>query len=175
MGGEAGGEITMDIRSEQELIAIMEQKAGEAMEAAADEIHELFQREYVLKHVYDSHGGNMVYHAGMGQPTLEFMEAWVWTPLRKEASRLVKEMWYNPSTMSFNIDTFLHGSKYSRPENVKASLMDILNKKGYSSSLWLSVYRPIAYWDKFISDMFDNGKLERILSKHFLEKGFTKI
>lgn len=147
----------------------------EALEAITEEVLDLFRKEYIRKYVYNSHGSNVDYHAGSGVPTYEFENAWDWTPIRRQVNSLVTELWYNPSRLTFDADTFKHGSIYSRPEDVRASLMDILNKTGYSSSLWLSVSRDTAYWEQFLIDMFDSGKLGQIINKHVTSKGFTPI
>ena len=151
----------------------MEEKAKIALENVTDEVLELFKRDYVDKYVYNSHGVNQTYHNGSGKPTGEFREAWEWEDVKKVTNSLVTTMWYNPQNLSFDSESFLHGSKYSSPTDVRNTLMDILNKSGYSSSLWLSVSRSVAYWDEFISDMFGSSKLDSIIKKHFVKQGFT--
>lgn len=168
----------MDIASEQGLAAAIEILVKEALEDITKEVLDQFKKNYIRKYVYsspDSHSPNKLYHGGTGTPTFEFEKAWDWTPVKKQLKSLVTEMWFNPSRMTFNSDSFRHGSIYSRPEDVRASLMDILNKDGYSSSLWLSVKRKEAYWDKFLEDMIDDGQLGKIIEKHFVAKGFVKI
>jgi hypothetical protein len=164
----------MDIKNEQELNQLVEKLAREAIESITIEVLNLF-KTYVYKHVYTSHGSNAIYHDGSGLPTYEFMEAWQWSEIRKQLDVISTQMWFNPGRMDFDMDTFKHGSKYSTPPDARASLMDILNKTGYSSSLWLSVSRKVAYWDEFISDMFDRGELGKIVTRHFLSKGFQKV
>lgn len=168
-------EAKMDIRSEQDLNQFLERAIEEALDAASEELLEVFKKKYIQKYVYESHGINEIYHGGSGKPTREFSEAWDWTKIKKQLNLLTKELWYNPSKLGFDMETFKHGSPYSTPPDSRASLMDILNKSGYSSSLWLSVNRDVPYWDKFVEDCFSGGLLERTLSKHFLAKGFIRI
>ena len=54
--------------------------------------------------------------------------------------------------------------------------MEILDKKGRTSSLWLSnnTNRKEAYWQKFIEDMFDGGELSKIIEEEFRLVGFIK-
>lgn len=151
----------------------MEEKAKIALENVTSEVLELFKTQYVDKYVYNSHGANQVYHGGSAKPTGQFREAWEWEDIKKVTNTLVTAMWYNPKNLSFDSDTFLHGSKYSSPTDVRNTLMDILNTSGYSSSLWLSVSRSNAYWDEFITDMFSSSKLSNIIKKHFVKQGFT--
>lgn len=160
----------MAIKNEQELKKLMESLAGEAIEKATDRILTEFQRDYIAEYVY-------INNPKMYERTFDFVRAWDWTPIRKEMNKISTTMWYNAGKMDYNIDKFQHGSIYSRPEVVIASLMEILDKKGRSSSLWLSngVNRKEAYFQKFIKDFFEGGKLNKILSEEFKKVGFTKI
>ena len=147
----------------------MEKLATEAVEEATKEILDIFKREYVLKYVYIDNPREY-------ERTNEFLNSFEWTTLRKISNVIVTEMFYNPDNLpTFNADKFQHGSRFSTPEDVRDNLMHILNKKGYSSSLWLSVYRDTPYWDEFIKDMFSGGELDKIITKHFVAKGFSKI
>jgi hypothetical protein len=71
-------------------------------------------------------------------------------------------------------ENFVHGSSFSRPNDVRDNLMDILNKSGRSSKSNLSVYRPAPYWDVFILAMFQGGKISQIISQEMKKAGFTK-
>jgi hypothetical protein len=143
------------------------------MQDATEEILAIFQRDYVRKFVYGSHGKNVSYHDGSGKPTMEFYNSWEWTQIRKLTDSLVTELWYNPANMSFDMDTFLHGSRYSSPNDIGENLPAIL--EGKQSSLWLSVNRPIKFWQQFIADLFSGGKLDQIITKHFVSRGFQKV
>lgn len=164
----------MNLKSEKDILREMERLVRQAVDDITKEVLDLFKRQYVRRYVYDSHGANKKYHAGSRKPTYQFEKAWEWTELRKQVNILATEMWFNWETLNYNESTFLHGSKYSSPNDVRENLMDILNKKGYSSSLWLSVSRDVPYWDKFIEDMFARRQLEKIVEKHFVAKGFSK-
>lgn len=142
------------------------------MEKIIDEVLKLFKKNYIIKYIYNGHKQNVIYHAGSGRPTYEFLDAWEFTQITKQLNILSATLFYNPKSMSFDQTTFLHGSRYSRPNDVRNNLMDILNKSGYSSSLWLSVSRSVPYWDKFIVDMFSGGELTKIINKHFKDEGF---
>jgi hypothetical protein len=104
---------------------------------------------------------------------MEFYNSWEWTQIRKLTDSLVTELWYNPANMSFDMDTFLHGSRYSSPNDIGENLPAIL--EGKQSSLWLSVNRPIKFWQQFIADLFSGGKLDQIITKHFVSRGFQKV
>ena len=148
----------------------MEKLATKAIERATDRILTEFQRDYITEYVYTD-------NVKMYERTYDFIRAWDWTPIKKEINKVSTMMWYNAGKMDFNLDKFQHGSKYSTPESVIASLMEILDKKGRSSSLWLSngVNRKEAYFQKFIEDFFKGGRLERILSEELEKVGFSKL
>lgn len=156
---------------------LVEKAVEEALEAITAEVLVIFKRDYVMKYVYESHMPNVKYHNNTRKPTYEFLEAWDWTALRKKVNSISKELWFDSSKLSHDEPSYLHGSKYSTPEDVRDKLMDILNKAGRSSSLWLSstAIRPVAYWDKFLDDFIDGGEMDRIITKHFASKGFVKV
>lgn len=158
-----------DIRNEAELKTVLEKEIEKAFEGITDEVMSLFKRDYIRKLVYESHGKNAKYYNGTRSPTYQFMDSWVWSNIKKQANTLVRELYYNPDNMDFDMPTFLHGSRYSKPNDIRNNLPAIL--EGKQSSLWLSVSRPQKFWEVFISDMFSGGKLENIIIKHFKSLG----
>jgi hypothetical protein len=151
----------------------MEKLVIEALSDATEEILDLFKKSYLKRYVYDSHGKNVSYHDGSGKPTYEFLESWEWSQIKKATNSLVTELGYHPEKMSFDMDTFLHGSRYSSPNDVRENFPAVL--EGKQSSLWLSVNRPIKFWQQFIADLFSGGKLDQIITKHFVSRGFQKV
>lgn len=86
----------------------------------------------------------------------------------------MKELWYDPTKLkTFDPDRFIHGSKYSSPNDIRDNLPAIL--EGKQSSLWLSVPRKGKFWEEFIQEMFSKGELDKILTKHFSKRGFVRI
>ena len=159
------------IKNDQELQRTIGKLAEEAIQSASKEILKLFQEDYLKAIVFNSHGKNKVYSR-----TGEFFEAWDFSEIKKTLNTISTELWYNPSKLTtFDPDSFTHGSKYSSPNDIRSNLQDILNKAGYSSSLWLSVSRSLPYWDTFILNMFEGGQLVRIVSKHFTSNGFRRV
>jgi hypothetical protein len=128
-----------------------------------------------MKYAYYNQGDNKMYHDKTGEPTYDFYKAWNWTQLRKQLNSIVTELWYDSSGVNYNRDTFRHGSKYSRPNDISDNLPAIL--EGKQSSLWMSVSRKGKFWELFISEMFDGGTLEKILISELRSAGLnvTKI
>lgn len=157
----------MEIKNDNDLKALMEKLAGEALEDASEEVLSIFKNKYIMGYAY-------IENAKQYSRTFEFREAWDFTALKKQANTLFKELWYNPSEMkTFDPDRFIHGSKYSSPPDVRDNLPAIL--EGKRSSLWLSVDRKGKFWQEFLKGMFDSGELNRIMTKHFSKRGFVKI
>jgi hypothetical protein len=150
----------------------MEERAGKAIEKSAEEILRLFRKDYILKFAY-------IKSPKKYGRTMEFYNAWLFSRLKKEATRLSTELFYNADTVKSFFpdadapDKYIHGSKYSSPNFVGANLPAIL--EGKQSGLWLSVNRDVKFWERFIQDMFSGGQLGRILEKHFLSEGFKKV
>lgn len=171
------------ISNENELIKVMKEAVRKALDGVTKDVLQIFREEYIMKMVYEEHIPNSRYYNNSRTPTYEFKDAWDWSAIREDVKELSTQLWYDGSTLSFDEigddwrnDTYLHGSRYSTPPDVRMHLMDILNKKGRSSSLWLSstAVRKRAYWTEFIKDMITRGELEKIVTKHFVANGFIK-
>jgi len=157
----------MEIKNEQDLKKMMEKLAGEALEDASDEVLEIFKRDYIMGYAYIDNPKEY-------RRTFEFKEAWNFTDLKKQANTILKELWYDPAKLkTFDPDRFIHGSKYSSPNDIRDNLPAIL--EGKQSSLWLSVPRKGKFWEEFIQEMFSKGELDKILTKHFSKRGFVRI
>ena len=149
----------------------MQKLAEEALEGITKEVLNIFKQKYIKGIVFDSHGANKVYRR-----TGQFESAWNFSQIKKLINVISTELWYDSSKLTtFEPESFVHGSRYSTPPDVRDNLQDILNKSGLSSSLWLSVKRSQPYWTTFLNDMFNGGELNRIVTKHFKSKGFVKI
>ncbi len=146
---------------------MMEAKVGEALEKVADRVLERFKKDFLEPLVFKSHDANKFYRR-----TGDFENAWNWTAMKKQAMTLSKEMWYDPRLMEFDPNDFTHGSPWGG--DARETLMDILNRSGYSSSSSLSVKRPAPYWDVFILAAFQGGLLDKIITEEFKKVGFIK-
>lgn len=151
------------IESEIEFVVI------QILDAITERVIRIFKNEYILKYVY-------IPNPKMYERTMNFLDAWEWTPTKKQGARIIREMFYNPDVVKANIPKYQHGSIYSTPEDVSHLLMEILDKRGRSSSLWLSngVNRKEAYFKKFIADMLSGGELSKIMDEEFIKRGFIK-
>lgn len=141
-----------------------------------------FKDDYIQKYVYDDHEANTVYANPKGQ---EFKEAWEWEDIKKSASTISSTMFYNWKKMSTNPNAFtngkdgfsigIHGSNVgSWDSDERPYLAETLNKSGFSSGLWVSVDRKEGqYWNRFISDYVQSGKLKRVVDKYAKTHGLS--
>jgi len=167
--------------------AEMEKIAELVIRETTKEVLEDFKEDYIQKYVYDDHEPNKVYSNPKGQ---EFKNAWEWEDIKKSANTISSTMFYNWKKMS-NIPHYFTGSDYSgfgggveigiHGSNVgrwdsdeRPYLAETLNKSGFSSGLWVSVERKEGqYWNRFISDYVQSGKLKRVIDKHAKKHGLT--
>lgn len=158
----------MDIRDEKTLVAVLEGKIGEAIEKATKRILKIFQTEYIMGYAYRKRGLGSVY-----KPTWQFYKAWDWTPIKKEISRIVTELWYDSSGVEYDEDTYSHGSPFSTPNDVSNIMPEIL--EGKRSRIYFSVEKKGDFWDLFIRAMFDKGEIKKILKEELLAVGLNLL
>jgi len=157
----------MDIKNQTQLQTELEKKATKALKAVTKEVLEIFKKDYIDKFAY-------IKSPKQYQRTYEFRESWDFTEIKKNLTTLSTELWYDSSKMkTFDPERFIHGSRYSSPNDVRETLPEILESK--QSSLWISVSRTIKFWDWFVRAMIQGGQLEKIMTKHFTSQGFKRI
>lgn len=152
------------LRNEQEIISVLRAKTRDAIESATKEILDIFKESYLKEFAY-------IDTPEKYERTYEFLNAWEFSEIMERTKSIVTELAFHPENMhTFNPAKFIHGSKYSNPEDIRDILPEIL--EGKQSRLWISVSRPVKFWQRFISDMVKGGELEKILSRHFKQNGF---
>jgi len=145
----------------------IEKKFAKALETIADDVLKIFKADYIDKFAY-------IKNPKMYERTGEFREAWLFSPLKKQLMTLSKELYYDPSKLkTFKPETYIHGSLFSNPNDIRETLPSIL--EGKQSSAFLSVSRTIKFWDWFVGAMIHGGQLEKIITKHMSSAGFRKI
>jgi hypothetical protein len=98
-----------------------------------------------------------------GLPSGEFLDSWEFTPLVKTVNTITATLFNNWETMEFDADQYKHGSKLWG--DARQFLQEILNerKEAYSgwTSSWAWKYIAYGYWDEFIKEMYDKGKISK--------------
>jgi hypothetical protein len=150
--------------SDEELKVIVMDVSGKAVRKTIEDIFDIFIEEYVNKYAYSN--GNTWYLGDSGVPSGQFRESWRKKFRRDEENELVGTIFYNPighmvdNSASYNL--WRHYSKFEGWESAIPHMDVLLNKAGSTSSLgWND--RAEAYWDLFISEMFDSGEAARML------------
>jgi len=159
----------MDITNQSDL----EKAMGDLLEDVIKEVSEkmlLQLRKNILRYTYGTHGKNKDYYDGSKHPTYEFLYSWKLSGISKVANEVTRELFQEWENMSYDAPTWLHGSIVSNPNDVRETLADILNKKGYSSDLFLSVYHE-PYWDVTTDQLFDGGYLDKWFTEALQNRG----
>lgn len=178
------------VKNETEIRKILETITTEVINEVSEKIYTRIDKKSILQHfikteVYVS-PPNQYYARGSKKPTGEFLKAWSWTRTKVDMRSVVKELFYDPTFLSLDIDEWIHGSFDG---DARENLADILNlafnkyQPGYTSNL---MWPPIGgkkhfskfrqpYWKDFIEFLFDKGELEKMFKDAFAKRGVKKI
>ena len=157
----------MPARNNAELNAMLLPIASNVIKLVSDAILTVLQR-HIDDETYDPLP-NADYYNGSGTPTFQFKHAFEFTEVQTRMSEVISELFYNWQSMSYDPDTFLHGSSWNG--DMRERLADILNIDG-STGFSNKIRGP--YWDNFIIELFDNGGFEKLFNVYMSEE-FGKI
>lgn len=141
------------------------------------EILEIFKEDYI-KGVYKN---NPSVYSNDG---VKFFDAWEWENITKMASAISTTMFYNDKKTSSVPNAFddmddlpyygygIHGSEHWRTSDVRDLMPAIMNEDAKSSHP-ITYDRPYKYWDKFISEFVNGGKLKSLVDKNAKKHGLT--
>jgi hypothetical protein len=153
----------MVIKNDAELLAVLGVAIEQVINNVSDRVIVLLQeniKRYVLTQESDWY-----------ERTGEFINAFRWDQLHASLNNFSRMLFYDPTTMHFDMDKFIHGSPWGG--DATDNLADILNVEGYTSSLQWKLSHP--YWDITIRQLFDGGQLENIFREEFLRVGLHII
>jgi len=108
---------------------------------------------------------NAWYYNGDKKPTYQFREAFEFTKIENKMKQIVTELFYNWQEMSYDPDTFLHGSPWNG--DMRQQLADILNVDG-STGFSNKIRQP--YWDDYIKAMFDQNGLTKLFDVYMRQE-----
>ena len=153
----------MPARNNAELTAMLMPIASNVIKLVSDGMLTVLQR-HIDDETYDPLP-NADYYNGSGTPTFQFKHAFEFTEVQTQMNEVVSELFYNWQNMSYDPDTFLHGSSWNG--DMRERLADILNTNG-STGFSNKVREP--YWDNFITELFDNGGLEKLFDVYMRQE-----
>jgi hypothetical protein len=177
-----------EVSTTVELQNLMAKIVRDVIEQVSDQVLDDFKKDYIDKYVY-----------GWGTPlwykrTYEFRdEAWDWDAIKQSATEVTRMMYFDGNKMpthTSDLYTAYKGSKigqhgseippYSQDaREYMASILDVdrntstLLKLGATkgSKDYVRPYRDKSYWEEFISDYVNGGKLKSLLDKTFASYG----
>lgn len=155
----------------------MEKIAELVIRRTTEEILNRFVEDYV-KGVYKNNPS--VYSNG----GTKFFEAWEWEEIKKSATQISSTMFYNDKKTESIPNAFddmenlpyygfgIHGSEHWKTDDVRELMPAIMNED-IKSTHPITYDRPYKYWDKFISDFVNGGKLKSLVNRIAKENGLT--
>lgn len=149
----------MNIKSEEELRAVLNVVISDVINKVSDRIIELLKeniKRYAVNQPSDWY-----------ERTGEFENAFIWQDMKVELNGFSRKLIYDPSGMHFDPDTFTHGSPFGG--DATATLMDILNVEGFTSSLNWKFSHP--YWSITISQLIDGRLIDNWFKEEFRSAG----
>ncbi len=153
-------------------------KIGErVIERVSERILSDFIKDYVLG-IYKP--SKKLYH----NSGVKFKDAWDWKPIVKSSYSISKEMFYdyertNSEPTAFDDDEprwsgfGIHGSLHWEDTTDVRELMPAIMNEEYKSTHPMTYDRPYQYWDKFIAEYVDGGKLKRIIDEIAMSEGLS--
>jgi len=164
----------MQIHNDFELQAYLNSVANQVINIVTGKVHMMLV-EYIMKYTYE-YGGlpNMDYYDESGYPTYEFMDSWFSEKIKTTLDSVIYRVAQDWQGMSYDPDTFLHGSKYTG--DVRKQLADILNVDGVSGGDFSGGENSKprrAYFNLLLKDLND-GEMFKMLDEEFAKFGFFR-
>ena len=150
--------VNRNVYNDNELYAAIDADMRNALSATLDEIFSIFLTNYVEKYAY-THSNTWYVPSG------EFLNAWRTTRVTKIGDSLGGSIIYDPKGMTYDFDTWKHGSQMQGWGTAVPYMADLLNVQGPIGMAWN--YRDEAYWDKFVEDIFDSGEIDRMFGENY--------
>lgn len=153
----------MPITNDIEMATMLSNIASKVIEKVSKDMLFIL-KEYINDETYDPLP-NAYYYNGSGKPTFQFREAFEFTQIENKIKQVVTELFYNWQEMSYDPDTFLHGSPWNG--DMRQQLADILNVDG-STGFSTKIRKP--YWDDYIKEMFDQNGLTKLFDVYMRQE-----
>jgi hypothetical protein len=157
-----------EFASEYAIRKVVMQIAGEVIMLLTNDVIGKIHAN-IDKYTYE-YGGlpNKIYYNGNRYPTYEFKNAFQ-NEIKITAAKVASEIFYNWQGMSFDPDTWLHGTKNEETgaiEDNRELLAQILNQD-IQAGFMTKARKP--YWDITIDELFNQGELSQMCEKYVVE------
>ena len=168
--GLAGKQITSWSQLEQVLL----QAIVDSMNEVAQKVVQLL-KDNIDKHVYDvgTAMGREYYHAGSKRPTGQLRDSVVKSEPAIRGSAIESRIYHDTGLMDYEPDTFLHGSNYYSPSDVREFLPLLINEGltgGLFGDKWAGLKR--AYMSITKQELSD-GLLDRWMAEALKKRGLS--
>lgn len=168
----------MDITNPTELRAALMIIAKDAVQQVSNDVQTVLDSNIITYTYTHEEEPNSWYYAKSGEPTWEFLRAFIWDDFELFVNAVHKKLKYYWEGMSFDADTGLHGD----PDrgDLREQLADILNIEGRDDGYFVSSKTGLRgkprhpFWDITMSDLFDKGGLTDFFDDALGERGFFR-
>jgi hypothetical protein len=144
------------------------------MNEVAQKANELL-KEHVETDVYDvgTALGRNYYHDGKNKPTGQLRDSITNTNAKITGNAVEAEIYHDSSKMDYNADSYLHGSRYWTPNDVRDILPYLIDQGktgGMFGSAWENLKRPyLTNTKKELSD----GLLDKWMQEALKKRGIN--
>lgn len=153
---------------ESTLLPLIADALNEVAEKARDHMKKRVDTDV---YAVGDHLGRKHYHDGAGEPTYQLRDSIVNTVPEIKGKEVTAKVKHDTDLMGFNADTFLHGSKYYSPNDVRDLLpmfIDTGATGGIFGDLWANLKRPYFTNTK---DELEAGLFQRWMDEALRKRG----
>lgn len=158
----------MNISNDIQLASYMEEIARRVISKVTKEVLAEFKSQYIEKLAYAQSPRKYI-------RTWEFRNAWIWSDIEKNANEISTKMLYDWISMpTHNPEKLIHsGVGEWEGEDSRESLAEYLDVKMPKKERGILLFgdRTGRYWQTFMSDYVNSGKLDMVIKKHAKASG----
>lgn len=164
----------VQINSLNQIESVMLQLIADALNEVAEEAAKLMQ-DNVEKEVYavGTQKGREYYYAGSREPTGQLKESIIHTSPVANGNEVTATVEHDKDKMAFHADTFLHGSNYFSPNDVR-ELLPMFIDQGLTGGIfgpkWENLKRP--YFSKTKQEL-EAGLFEKLMTAALQKRGVS--
>ena len=135
-------------------------------------------KEHVQKDVYDvgTSLGRDYYHNGSSSPTGQLRDSVTHSKPTTSGNEVSTEVHHDSSQMDYNPDTYLHGSNYWSPNDVRDMLpylIDSGNTGGLFGSVWEGLRRP--YFTNTYNELVSKDLVKKWMMEALKKRGLNVV
>ena len=150
---------------------------ADCMNEVGEKVNELL-REHVQTDVYDvgTQLGRNDYYDGSSEPTGQLRDSIVNSTPKIKGNEVTTKISHDSQLMEYDAGTFLHGSNYWSPNDVRNMLPYFINEGqtgGLFGAVWENLKRP--YMTNTYDELVSQSLVKKWMSEALRHRGFTVI